>query len=199
MRIGDWQELKDEYIQVAEGVGGSALLLRRPSKLKDDINMVIAISGKKGAGKTYQAKEIQQNISKEGFLVEILSIAEPIKEIVNLLLVDKEVEDYKRRPEVISTLNCTAREALQKVGTVLKDTLSESLWIDLLIEKIKSSEADFIVIDDLRFDAELKALEECFCEVGHIHIDYKHQDTSDTHISENSITITDDTLVIERY
>ena len=176
---------------------GKAWRLHLKLKAKIPYPEYIAISGKKGSGKTYLAKEIKKELSRYGVSVEILSIAEPIKEIAAILL-GQMVYSCKNDPRVLDLVDCTVRETLQKIGTCLKETFSESLWIDKLIDEIEASSADYIIIDDLRFDTELKALEECLCGVRHIHIDYKHQDNSDTHISENSISITDDTLVIER-
>lgn len=75
----------------------------------------------------------------------------------------------------------TAREVLQYVGTEIFRKMHGNVWIDLLMEKIKSDDSEIAVIADCRFDNEAAAVK----ENGGILIKLTRNTDPDDHISEN--------------
>lgn len=116
--------------------------------------MIIAISGKKGAGKTTLAKNLCKKLSGNW---EVLPLAHALKGLCGQVL-DQHVlhdltEEEKNKPTV---LGMTVRELCQKVGTALRevhpyfwirvwDTRSESL------ARMYPQQGLNFIVDDLRY------------------------------------------------
>ena len=108
------------------------------TKQKVHQGLRIALCGSMGAGKTYAANQLK--IITDG---HIISIAKPIKEIV-------------------SSMDLKGRTSHIMVGMVGRQCDSE-VWINKCIESIEAYEAagkDNIIVDDVRFENEARALKE---------------------------------------
>lgn len=126
-------------------------------------------------GSSYQEAELINNPS-----VEILSFADPVKKICTEILClnrdqvfgsdeEKNTEtkyDWSNFPEHIKIGygenklgKLTAREVMQIIGTdIFRNYFSKNVWVDALMEKVKNSKSELILVDDLRFDSEAEAL-----------------------------------------
>lgn len=106
--------------------------------------MKIAISGKMQAGKTTCADYLEE---KHGFTK--YSFALPLK----LAVIDMGVsvtDVLRRKPPLV-------RQLMQIYGAVMR-AQNPSHWIDLCLDEIKANDAEFVVVDDLRFQNEAEAL-----------------------------------------
>lgn len=133
-----------------------------PTKLKK----VIAIAGNgHGAGKTTLANFITfRDKSLFGdYCIEIRHFSEPLKNAVEDLLPFSSCLDEKDTP-MKELKGKTVRDFLIKLGTLIKDEFGSSFLIQLLLKNIKriGGTCDCVVIDDMRFPEELKALRNVF-------------------------------------
>lgn len=158
--------------------------------------LIIQLSGKKRAGKDTVAKYLATALETiYDYKVEILSYAEPLKDITATIL-DISLEDldlYKNRNEIykvgfidsqsdtsLHTTDC--RQILQKLGTeAIKKWFGNDVWASLLNQRIKTSTADVIIIPDWRFE-----IEEITGSMK-IRINSNMCDITDTHTSETSL------------
>jgi hypothetical protein len=169
---------------------------------------IIQLSGKKRAGKDTIANMFKTSLEAYGKSVEVMAFAEPLKDIVATILgVTKEQLDVmKNNPEThkikISMLNHStdARTLLQKMGTeASKKWFGDNVWVNLLKDRISTSDADYVIITDTRFICELLS------EALTIRINSNMASSLDMHSSETelddyefNITITNDDYSIEQ-
>lgn len=96
----------------------------------------VAFCGPMGSGKTYASNELKNKVE-----AKVLSIAKPIKEIV-------------------SDMGHTGRASHIMVGTVGRQ-INNDIWIEKLMQRIDKYNAcniENIIVDDVRFENEAKAL-----------------------------------------
>jgi hypothetical protein len=116
--------------------------------------MIIAISGKKGAGKTTLAKNLQKKLSGNW---EVLPLASALKGLCGLVL-DRHVladltEEEKNKPTV---LGMTLRELCQKVGTALRE-VHPYFWVRIWdtrskgLARVCPQQGLNFIVDDLRY------------------------------------------------
>lgn len=128
--------------------------------------MRIAFSGKKGSGKSTASSYLVDNKN-----FEELSFADPLKRtIIDLFNIDeKYCYDTNYKEAVIESLNVSGRQLMTTIGTELFNValLKElpelkldggNIWVHNVIRKIKANKSKNIVISDLRFEHERKAL-----------------------------------------
>lgn len=116
--------------------------------------MIIGICGVARSGKSVSAAILQ---NKLGFKEH--SFAAPIREFVwKLLDVDAATfETIKDKPHPLLS-GKTPRYAMQTLGTEWgRDTISQTLWIDVCIHKAKNHPGN-VVISDVRFENEAAAI-----------------------------------------
>ena len=137
------------------------------------MSKVILINGKKRSGKDYVASLLKERMINEGLTCEIISFAEPLKDILSMTLnmsLD-EIDEHKnnKTPIWISeevTYNKNGyketffsdkkitdfRLILQNFGTdAMKKWFGENVWVDIALKRINNSHSDFILIPDFRF------------------------------------------------
>lgn len=123
---------------------------------------IIQISGLKRSGKDYTAnlmkKEIESNTDEK---VEILSFAEPMKTILSKTLsIEPELLDqiknnksniyYSNNKEMEFVTD--ARSMIMHFGNdAMKPIFGDDVWVKIMKEKIRKSDADVIIISDFRF------------------------------------------------
>ncbi len=128
---------------------------------------MIGIGGLARAGKDTLAKHLSDIISEDmGFNVKILSFADQIKWQVKDICCDNYgISPYTQNTEEKKIV----RDILVCHGETMKKLHGETIWADLIIEKIKKSkEKIFAIIPDVRFDYEVKSVKDNEGSVIHI-------------------------------
>jgi hypothetical protein len=122
-------------------------------------NIIIAISGKIGAGKNAIADLIKQHSILK---FEETAFAKKLKEIVALLAaVPYETTLTQEGKNIyIEEYGKTIGEMLQIIGTdCMRDTFNKQVWIKACLLEIKNKPGNYI-ITDCRFDNEADAIKE---------------------------------------
>ena len=169
---------------------------------------VILINGPARSGKDTIAKYMKEELNKREINVEILSFAEPLKQIIadtfDISLTT--LEYYKNNADNIS-IECIKenrndfqvlevtnfRRILQRFGTEgMKPVFGNNVWANLVVQKIKQSNAEVFIIPDFRFQIEADTILELENEdIAYCRFMYIHSDMStiseNKHISENDL------------
>lgn len=151
----------------------------------------ILVTGKTKAGKNY-VSDIMQDMVKSRY-TEMLHFADPIKDIISKTfeITREYIEEEKNKKD------SPMREVLQRFGTEgMKPVFGEDVWVDLMIKKIKESDANVIIIPDWRFPNEYFRLFDEILDVVTIKVVSPNQDNSHTHLSENALKDIDIDYVI---
>lgn len=124
--------------------------------------MLIGISGYAGAGKSEAAKILWKKADLEDEKVVILKFASGLKNMLaSLGLTRDEIEgSLKEKPRTLLS-GKTPRFAMQTLGTEWgRKIMGEDFWVNLWIEKAHDylEEGYVVIVDDVRFDNELKAI-----------------------------------------
>jgi len=107
---------------------------------------VIAIAGKMGSGKSTVASMLAKHAEARGLTVEIIPFAKPLKDLATQIGWDGEKDSKGRR-------------LLQLLGTdVCRDCIDKDYWAKRWRTAAEASEADIVIVDDVRFDNEAEAL-----------------------------------------
>lgn len=152
---------------------------------------IIQLSGRKRSGKDWTATAIKQQLESHGYSVEVMSFAEPLKDIASIILDMplSELELAKNNNDAIYQTGSyykeyltTFRSLLQRLGTeAMKKYFGKSVWYDLLINRIEQSSADYILVPDYRFP------EETIPGALTVRIYSTSVDLTDNHISETAL------------
>ena len=158
---------------------------------------IILINGKKRSGKDYFANELRKELESRGESAEIMSFADPIKNIITTTfgISLEKLDEFKNNPELypIETVcrfmpqevileSTDYRTILQRFGTeAMKEYFGEAVWVNLLLERVAASESDFVLVPDFRFLCE---------DISPYTINIYNANTvnsGDTHRSENEL------------
>lgn len=153
--------------------------------------LVVAICGRKQHGKDCAAMDLVN----AGFCHE--KFASPLKQACALLFSLDDDQVHEEKKDVLDPRwNKTPRELLQFVGTemfqykiqeVLPD-VGRGFWAKSLVQRISKSDAERIVISDMRFQHELDTLREIKdCRVLAIRIVRDSMKCDDCHPSETEL------------
>jgi hypothetical protein len=121
---------------------------------------IILINGKKRSGKDFVASLLQEQLKFHNKTSDIISFADPIKEIISTTFNINigELNEFKNSemPIVVDNSEITNfRSVLQKFGTeAMKKWFGSGVWVKLLKEKTNKSKANFIIVPDFRFNCE---------------------------------------------
>jgi len=118
---------------------------------------IILLEGASKCGKDYFykiAKTCYHSIEKVSFAAPMKKIA---AEFFNCSL--EELEEIKDQEH---GFGCTPRVFLQQIGDFGKNIASQSVWIRRAIDSINQSQADVVIVTDLRFLKELEYMREIF-------------------------------------
>lgn len=148
---------------------------------------IFGICGKIGSGKSTVS-----NILSRSYGAEIISFADPLKNICaelgyNLEVLKAETNHNRVLRETIKhpTWGLTGREILQKVGTDLfRDNFDKETWIKLAEHKILNSSAKIIVIPDCRFKNEFDLIKKYNGSILHVLRKNNPSSSDSTHVSE---------------
>ena len=115
--------------------------------------MIVAFSGKMGAGKTLAASLLMSMLSEnERFKPKLKSFAKPIYEVASIIL-GKDVNHLSNNKKNKTIYELTVREILQVVGDDLRFKIHQNIWINALFQDDYSKDQIWI-IDDLRYQNE---------------------------------------------
>lgn len=112
---------------------------------------VVLLSGKKGSGKTTTANTLPDNYESHAF-------ANQLKRIVNTII--GMPSDWFTIDKNTVYNGMTYGQLLQKYGEFTRKTLGEDYFVDYLIDEIKQSNENFHVVHDLRYQNEMKKMEQ---------------------------------------
>lgn len=129
---------------------------------------LIALTGKKGTGKSTQAYHLAEQcrawLTQQGlsFFVESLSLATPLKQMISVIaphILTAKTNEEKNDPN-LGICGRSLRFLLQTLGTEWgRNTIHADLWIRLLYQRIKQIEKRpvIVIVDDMRFRNELES------------------------------------------
>lgn len=167
--------------------------------------LVLCLHGYKGVGKSTLARQLDDYLRINGKMVRLTSFAEPLKklcsEIMNAVGVQPADEirkalytKHKERPHFPE--GQAGRDFMVDLSqNFIKKYYGVDVWADKTLQSIQNSYlewgADFVIIDDLRFDSELKYLLDngCKCIVIDIGGDHSTFTGEDFTIDESYIDI----------
>ena len=165
--------------------------------------LIIPISGYKRVGKDTCANILADKFREGGLTVAIESFASPMKRIIattfGISLDD--LERYKNDPANF-TISMDApvitdfRSILQRFGVeAMRPEFGSSVWADLMVNRIRASSADVVIIPDHRFDTELTTLLATYNNVNTLHVHSDLSSSTDNHSSEQLPTARPDRIV----
>jgi dephospho-CoA kinase len=149
--------------------------------------MIIGLTGKKGCGKTSAAISMRDH---HGYIIR--SLATPLKDTLvkfGVPVENMETPGLKETP-LEQFGNKSAREVMQLFGTdFARAMISNTIWVDKLRQDIQTlidSGIEDIVVDDIRFNNEARAIKE-LCGVI---VEVARPDVfdGDSHISERGVS-----------
>lgn len=157
-----------------------------------DYMQVITLSGKKRAGKDTSGLYLKHAlINTYGKKVELIALAEPMKDMVaKLLNITVEEVEYLKNAEVeyinYSGVNpLTVRNLLQNFGQGLKEYFGRDVWCEL-VEKKMTDDDTIYIITDVRFPFELDYFLKRYA-TNSIKIEKDQEYDEDSHESEQYI------------
>jgi len=154
-------------------------------KVEYDVNrpLFIGILGKKGAGKDTIGTYL---INKYGYTSD--AFAEPLKQVckITFSLSDRQLYGSLAKKETIDERwGKSPRQMFQEIGTLLRQTISDDIWIRNLFYRIRNKK--YVVVTDCRCQAEVDMLIKKFnCVIIKVHRDTK---LNDAHISETGVDL----------
>jgi hypothetical protein len=148
---------------------------------------LIGFAGRLGSGKTLAADLL---CAKYGFMK--VKFAKPIKDMMRSLGLDDRHIEGELKDEPCDILDGeTPRWAMQSLGTEWgRSLISENLWLNrwkrIVEENLNLN--NNVVVDDLRFPNELKAVQELS---GQVIVLLRNDEKEGEHSSENTINLKD--------
>lgn len=148
--------------------------------------IIIGISGKKGSGKDTFATFLEDKlVTKYNLKVVHKAFADNLKKCCAILSgqFDWVFYDQDNKDKKAGLLNITNRELMQKFGDLTRQ-LDPDIWIKLALNLDFKSEPDILIITDVRYKNEAKAIK----DRGGILIRIKsNRSVEDCHISETDL------------
>ena len=146
--------------------------------------LVFCIIGKKRNGKGETSKAIEKYFlnKKPENNIQIIKLADPIKEMLCCLLkVDRKKLEDNKGGEINGI---KIRHAMQTLGTEWgRGLIDKDIWIDILVKKINMEYSNIFIVEDVRFPNELEKIQKSFKTVV-IKIIRSKIVSTDTHESE---------------
>ena len=129
---------------------------------------VILLAGKKNSGKNHVANIIQSQLESDGYTVDQMAFATPLKQIAadTFSTSIDAVNRFKDYPEsfpvhfgtAMSDTSTDFRRILQNLGTALGDICGRDLFAVMLNHQLAASTTDYTIITDLRYSEEYYTL-----------------------------------------
>jgi butyrate kinase len=161
---------------------------------------IVLINGQKRSGKDYTAEKIQEELKHRGYKSVIMRFADPMKQIISSTfnISEEDLDEYKNEPDEYGielkaypnnqppvTIGYTDfRVILQRFGTEgMKPVFGDDVWASLLYNKADTSDCDFVLVSDFRFNIEYRD-DTITLKIRNDEIDV---DKSDLHASEREL------------
>lgn len=144
--------------------------------------IIIGISGKKGSGKdTFASLLANELLAKRGLKVTLKAFADKLKQCCAILSNQHEWNFYSQdcKNKKAGFLSMTNRELMQKFGDLTRQ-IDPDIWIKLALD-INNVNTDVLIITDVRFKNEAKAIKDRGGILIRMESDRSEEDT---HISE---------------
>jgi hypothetical protein len=151
---------------------------------------IIAFSGRKQSGKTVCSEFLKGLLLTNGYQdVEIFNFADPLKEDIcmnmfNLTYIQCYGEDNSKN-ELVDAYwedkQLSARDLMQLIGTDLFRKLNKNVWVNALINKIRKTNHQVVIVSDCRFPNEVESIKNNNGLVFRLNRNKHHSD----HISES--------------
>jgi hypothetical protein len=118
----------------------------------------IGLAGKKEAGKSTTAREIKRQLEALGYECEIIMFIGIVKSLMKACYGLSD-EQLNSQPGKRMKLACglTVREAIDRIGRLLRD-IDGTAMVNAWKARAAASSARVIIADDVRFNAEAKAI-----------------------------------------
>ena len=128
---------------------------------------ILAIFGLKRAGKDTLAHVISQKLTDSGRTFEFVAFADALREVCSIAfgipIQNFVADELKDVPHDSLPNRMTPRDALILVGTELfRKQVASDIWVRAAVARIQRSTADFVIVTDVRFENELRALKDNF-------------------------------------
>lgn len=112
--------------------------------------LVIGFSGKKGAGKTVCAEYVKNKYKSTDY-----TFAETLKRGVQVLFGFTDKQIFVDKDTIDKRYNKSPRYFMQLIGTdVIRNNCGRDHWVNIVANKIKKDNHQFITISDVRFQNE---------------------------------------------
>jgi hypothetical protein len=150
---------------------------------------IIAFSGRKQSGKTVCSEFLKGLLLSNGYSdVDIYNFADPLKEDICMnmfgLTHSQCYGEDDNKNELVDAYwdgqQLTARDLMQLVGTDLFRKLNNNVWVNALINKIKRTDHQIVIVSDCRFPNEVAAVK----QTGGLVFRLTRNPHESTHISE---------------
>ncbi len=128
---------------------------------------IIAFSGRKQAGKTICCEFLQGLLEHNGYgAIPIYNFADPLKQDICMnmfgLTYSQCYGEDDNKNELVDAYwenkQLTARDLMQLIGTDLFRKLNNNVWVNALINKIRNSNHEIVIVSDCRFPNEIEAI-----------------------------------------
>ncbi len=155
---------------------------------------LVALAGYKESGKSTVAEHLNR---WHGY--KTVKFAQPLKDMLRALgLNERHIEgDLKEKPSMLLG-GQTPRHAMQTLGTEWgRDLIHPDIWVEAWADRVRFllEDNERIVVDDLRFTNELRAVEKLGGEIVYISRD-SADPIVDTHPSEHLVELIADTQCV---
>jgi hypothetical protein len=111
-----------------------------------------------GTGKDTATSKFIELLSKNGYEFKHKKFATPIRKVMEVLLGNtvEELETIQCKNKIIPEMGITVGQCMQKLGTVLRESLYQGVIVDSLMREI--DDQDNIIISDIRMKIEQNAV-----------------------------------------
>lgn len=178
---------------------------------------IIVLSGKKGSGKNTVADMINnyllnKQLSKgipylpvTDFFYKEMSFAQPIKDILSIVaresvgsLDDNKDILFSSRLNTRLLVDKTPRDFYKLIADLFKENIDNNIWVHILLDEIRHSENENIIITDMRFKNEFKSLKESGYNIIFVRIKRKSKnDPSQSEVDLDDVPDKDFNYIIE--
>jgi hypothetical protein len=154
--------------------------------------LILAFGYKRMRGKNTAAEMASRYLKNLGKTVRMDAFAHSLKEMCRVVFGFSDEQLHgDLKGEVDQFWGFTPRWALQRAGTeALRKTICDDIWIKTLIRRVQLHE--YILITDMRFPNEAKAIKYIGGHLIRCDRDMKYDPEMDTHISEIALDEFDD-------
>lgn len=126
---------------------------------------VIALTGYARCGKNFLATILKERYEAKGLSVEEFAYADVLKEIVSMFINEpiEKIDELKNSNEKICIHNeqIYVRDFLTIIANGIKNGMS-SYFSDVILDRVRISDADIVIITDLRFTIEHAGLKDTY-------------------------------------